>query len=264
MFKKISAAIAGLPVDPAASPPIASAPMLPIIEQLLVLQDRDRRLNRLRAELADVPPQRKRLQDRASLTAATYESAKLRGRQIESDRKKLELEVQTKQEFIRKIETQQGATKSNDEYKRYTHQIETTHGEINGLEDQELVLMEQADAAAKEVAAAAVVAAAQKAESDKQLADLAAREANLQKELALVSAEREAQAGKIDEQVVVRYDRILKTKGDNVVVGVANVTCGGCHMKLPQQVFLAAKAQSEIISCSSCGRMLYYSRDMEA
>jgi predicted nucleic acid-binding Zn-ribbon protein len=35
-------------------------------------------------------------------------------------------------------------------------------------------------------------------------------------------------------------------------------------MKLPQQVFLAAKAQSEIISCSSCGRMLYYSRNMEA
>jgi uncharacterized protein len=238
--------------------------MLPIIEQLLVLQDRDRRLIRLRAELADVPLQRKRLQDRAALTGAAHEAAKLRGRQIESDRKKLELEVQSKQDFIRKIETQQGATKSNDEYKRYTHQIETTHGEINALEDRELVLMEQAETVAKEIAAAAVVAAAQKAESDKQLADLAARQANLEKDLAAVSAERAEQAAKIDEPVLGRYDRILKTKGDNVVVGVANATCGGCHMKLPQQVFLAAKAQTEIVTCSSCGRMLYYTRDMEA
>ena len=238
--------------------------MLAIIEQLLILQDRDRRLLRLQAELADVPPQRKRLQDKAANTASAFETVKLRGRQIESDRKKLELEVHSKEEFIRKIETQQGATKSNDEYKRYTHQIETTKSEITALEDQELVLMEQADVAGKEMAVASQIALAQKGESDRQLADLAAREANLQHDLATVVEEREVQAEKIDEPVRVRYDRILKMKGDNVVVGVAKVTCGGCHMKLPQQEFVAAKAQSEIVNCPNCGRMLYYTRDMEA
>ena len=80
---------------------------------------------------------------------------------------------------------------------------------------------------------------------------------------AALSVEREELASKVDEQVRGRYDRLLKTKGDNVVVGIANVTCGGCHMKVPQQLFVAAKAQTEIISCSSCGRMLYYTRDME-
>lgn len=237
--------------------------MLPVIGQLLVLQDRDRRLLRLRAELADVPLQRKRLQVRAAQTAAAHEEAKVHGRQVESDRKKLELEVKTKEEFIRKIETQQGATKSNDEYKRYTHQIATTHGEISALEDQELVLMEEADVAAKELAVAAGIAATQKADTDRQLGDLAAREDSLLKQAAALSVEREELASKVDEQVRGRYDRLLKTKGDNVVVGIANVTCGGCHMKVPQQLFVAAKAQTEIISCSSCGRMLYYTRDME-
>ena len=56
---------------------------------------------------------------------------------------------------------------------------------------------------------------------------------------------------------------MIKTKGDNIVVGIANVTCGGCHMKVPQQLFVAAKAQTEIVTCISCGRMLYYTRDME-
>ncbi len=237
--------------------------MLPVIGQLLVLQDRDRRLLRLRAELADVPLQRKRLQDRAAQTAAAHEEAKVHGRQVESDRKKLELEVKTKEEFIRKIETQQGATKSNDEYKRDTHQIATTHGEISALEDQELVLMEEADVAAKELAVAAGIAATQKADTDRQLGDLATREDSLLKQASVLAVEREELASKVDEQVRGRYDRLLKTKGDNVVVGVANVTCGGCHMKVPQQLFVAAKAQTEIISCSSCGRMLYYTRDME-
>ena len=67
----------------------------------------------------------------------------------------------------------------------------------------------------------------------------------------------------VDMQVLSRYDRILQTRGENIVVGVTNITCGGCHMKLPQQVFLAAKAQKEIANCSNCGRILYYTRDME-
>ena len=237
--------------------------MLPVIEQLLILQDRDRRLLRLRAELGEVPVQRKRLQDKAAQAHAGHEAAKIRSRQIESDRKKLELEEETKKEFIRKCETLQGQTKSNDEYKRYTHQIDTTRTEINALEDQELVFMEQADSAARELAAASKAAAELKAESDRHLADLAAREGNLAKEVAAVAVDRESAAAGIETATLARYDRILKTRGENILVGVHNVTCGGCHMKLPQQVFLAAKAQTEVVSCSNCGRMLYYTRDME-
>lgn len=237
--------------------------MLPVIEQLLILQDRDRKLLRLKAELADVPFQRKRLQDKAALTQAAFETVKQKSRQLESERKKLELEVHSKEEFIRKIETQQGATKSNDQYKAFTHQIDTTRKEISSLEDQELVFMEQAEAIAKEVAAATQVANAQKAESDKQLADLAARETNLKQELEAATAERNAQAAKVDEQTLPRYERLLEKKGDTVVVGVKGGICGGCHMKLPQHAYLAAKAQSEITTCINCGRMLYWTRDMD-
>ena len=237
--------------------------MLPVIEQLLVLQDRDRRLLRVRAELHEVPIQRKRLQDKAALATAGHETAKIHSRQIESDRKKLELEVDSKRDFIRKCETGQGQTKSNDEYKRYNHQIETTQTEIRALEDQQLELMEQAESAAKDLAAASKLSTELKAESDRHLADLAAREGNLQKELASVTTERAAAASGVEQQVLSKYDRILQTRGENIIVGVANVTCGGCHMKLPQQVFLAAKAQKELAHCSNCGRILYYTRDME-
>lgn len=237
--------------------------MLPIIEGLLVLQERDRRLIRLRAELEAVPAQRQLLQNKAARTQAAFEEVKKRLSHFESERKRLELEVASHKQRIAKLQTEQQATRSNDQYKAFQHQIETLETEISGLDDRQLELMEQAEAANREVQEAARVAAAQKSETDRQLVDLAAREANLRKELESVAADRASHAASLDPAGVARYERILKTKGDNVVVGVHRGVCGGCHVKITTQVFLQAKAQSEIANCPNCGRILYYTRDMD-
>lgn len=236
--------------------------MLPLIEQLLVLQDRDRLLHRLQAELAAVPGQRKHLQDRAAKAQADLDNSRNRCRQIESDRKRLELEVETLKQRIAKVLVEQNNTRSNDQYKAFQHQIETTEAEISRLDDQQLELMEQAEAAAKEAEVAGREATARKAESDKALSDLAAREANLNKELASVTADRARLASAIEPPALQRYERLLKTKGDNVVVGVNNGVCGGCHMRMPTQSFLHAMAAVEIATCPNCARILYHTADM--
>ncbi len=237
--------------------------MLPVIEQLLVLQDRDRKRLRLQEELADIPRQRKRLEEKVAQATTMAAQLRHRTRNLESERKRLELEVKSKEEFIRKIETQQGATKNNEEYRRFTHQIETTRGEISALEDQELVLMEQTEVATRELSAAEKVANTDKQAVERQIADLNAREVNLQDQLKSVLADRERLAAGVDAGTLARYVRLVEKKGDNVVVGVTGGTCGGCHMKLTQQVFLQAKAQQEIVFCPNCFRILYYTRDME-
>ncbi len=237
--------------------------MLPVIEDLLVLQDRDRRLLRLRAEIDSVPSQRKVLEGRAAQTAAAFDTVRIRSQHLESDRKKLELEVETLKQRISKVGAEQQQTRSNEQYRAYQHQIATTQSEITLLDDQQLALMEQADSVTKEVAIAQKVAAAQKAETDKQLAELAAREVNLRADLTTISAERTVQAAKVDPAALARYERGLKQKGEHVLVGVPKGICGGCHMKLPQHVFLSAKAQKEIPTCPNCNRLLYYTREME-
>ncbi|MEY4325890.1 MAG: hypothetical protein RIS24_2061 [Verrucomicrobiota bacterium] len=237
--------------------------MLPIIEKLLVLQDRDRRLLRVRAELAAVPGQRLVIQTRAAAGAAEYETLKKQTQQLESDRKKLELDADALKDRIGKVRAQQNETRSNDQYKAYEHQIETSQREISRLEDQQLELMEQSESASKQLAIATAAYAALKAESDRQLADLTAREKNLASELAVATEARATAAtGVEDPAVLSRYDRLLKTKGDNVIVGVASGVCGGCHMKLPTQSVVSAKGQSELVACPSCSRILYFTADM--
>lgn len=237
--------------------------MLEAIEKLIILQDRDRRLIRLREELAHIPAERAQLQAKAANSQGALDAAKHKGKQIESDRKKLELDVDAKKQLIEKYSLQQFQTKKNEEYKALAHEIEMCKEVISNLEDQQLELMEQADRAAREVANATQSTNEAKKTIDARLADIAAREGNLRKELAQLEANREELASAVDESTRSRYERLLKQKGSNVVVGIQHGVCGGCHMQLSRSTVVTCQAEQEIVTCINCGRILYYTRDMD-
>jgi predicted nucleic acid-binding Zn-ribbon protein len=237
--------------------------MLDVIEKLLILQDRDRKIHRVQQELAQIAPERESLRGRATTTQTQLDAAKNRVKQIESERKQLELDVEAKKTQINKYANQQLETRKNEEYKALAHEIETCKGDITKIEDREITLMEQAEAAQKEVARANGEANEAKKLADSQIAELGQREENFQKELATLQQGRAELASAVDETTRNRYERLLKNKGDNAVVGIEHGVCGGCHMKLQQQLVVTCQGQKEIVTCSSCGRILYYTRDMD-
>ena len=237
--------------------------MLEAIEKLLILQDRDRKISRVNDELTRVEPERQQLKARAANTQSSLDAAKLRGKQIESQKKDLELEVEAQKQKIAKYSIQQFETKKNDEFKAIGHEIETCKATITKIEDKEIELMEQAEVVQKEIVAATQTANEAKKHVDGQIAELAAREENLKKELAELTTNREELASAVDEDTRSRYERLLKNKGGNVVVGIQHGVCGGCHMKFPQQIVLSCRREESIVTCPNCGRILYYTRDMD-
>jgi hypothetical protein len=237
--------------------------MLPALEKLLILQARDHDILRLQAELAAVEPQRQALQANAAAARAGLEALRLRLRKLETERKELELEVEAKQQQIKRYSFQQFQTRKNEEYRALSHEIENLRGEIAKIEDRELELMEQAEATQKAVAEAARAAEQVKRETDKQLADLADREATLKEHLASLAQGRDGLAAAVGGELLPRYERLRKTKGERVLVGVAHSVCGGCHVKVPSQVLVHCQADLEVLSCPNCGRILYYTPDME-
>ncbi len=237
--------------------------MLNVIEKLLILQDRDLRIRGLRAELSRIEPERQVFQAKAAEAQAMLEAARNRLKQIESERKALELEVETKKELIARYANQQLQTRKNEEYRALSHEIETCNQEIFKIEDREIELMEQAEAAQKTIAQATQTAAKARGLMDEQLASLGTREQNLRKELAGLEANRQELAGAVDETARGRYERLVKSKGEHVVVGIQHGVCGGCHMRVPPQLLVQCQAQQEVVTCSNCGRILYYTRDMD-
>jgi len=236
--------------------------MQEIIEKLLILQDRNRKILRVSQELAHIGPEREGLRTKAAATQSQLEAAKLRVKQIESERKRLDLEIEAKKSQIEKYANQQLQTRKNEEYKALAHEIEMAKEAIFKIEDAEIVLMEQAEAAQKEVARATTEAAAAKKLVEDQIGLLDGREENLKKELAELQQGRVGIAAAVDEPTLNRYERLFKSKGENVVVGVEHSVCGGCHMKLPAQIIASCRGEAEIITCPNCGRILYYTRDM--
>jgi len=253
------------PVDLAVAPiySVKLVYMLDVIEKLLILQDRDLKIRRLRGELARIEPDRKMFQAKAAEAQATLESARNRVKQIESDRKALELEVESRKQLIARYANQQLQTRKNDEYKALAHEIETCNQEIFNIENRELDLMEQAEAAQKVVAQAMHAASQARKLMEEQLATLNTREQNLRSELGSLEANREELSAAVEPGVRARYERLQRSKGENVVVGIQHGVCGGCHMRVPPQVLVQCQAQQEVITCSNCGRILYYTRDMD-
>ena len=237
--------------------------MQEIIEKLLVLQDRDRKISRVTQELAHIGPERESLKAKAASTQTALDAAKLSVKKIESERKQRDLEIEGKKTQIDKYLNQQLQTRKNEEDKALSHEIEMAKEVIFKIEDAEIVLMEQAEIAQKSVVTATAEAAAAKKLVDDQIGLLNQREENLKKEFTELTAGREQLASAVDDSTRSRYERLFKSKGENVVVTVEHSACGGCHMKLPTQIVTNCRAQGELVTCPNCGRILYFDRGME-
>ncbi|MBM3833375.1 MAG: hypothetical protein FJ403_08905 [Verrucomicrobia bacterium] len=237
--------------------------MRDVIEKLLILQDRDRKIVRVHAELGNIKPERDALQRRLNGAQQALDAAKLKLKQIETERKQLELEVEAKKQQIEKYSLQQFQTKKNDEYKALAHEIDGCKAAIVTLEDQQLELMERADEVQKEIAAANQTLQEMKKLADSQAAQLSDREQSLKRQLADFESNHDELTAAVEESVLARYQRLRKQRGESSVVGIEHSVCGGCHMKLPIQIVISCQGQNELVSCPNCGRILYYARHMD-
>jgi uncharacterized protein len=227
------------------------------LEQLLILQDRQQKIRQIESEIKNLPLQRKHLETQQAESAASLEALKHKARQVEVERKKLELDVGTRNESITRLKTQQYQTRKNDEFQAMGHEIERYEDEIRKLEDQELELMDQADKLKVEVTAEEKKAAATKDSISRQMSDLGEKSKTLEVRLQELSKERTELSEKMDEDLLNRFERLFASKGDSALVAVEHGVCTGCHMKLTTATVKAAEAGREIVSCEQCGRILY-------
>jgi uncharacterized protein len=232
--------------------------MLAEIEQLLVIQDHDTNIKALQNELQTLPFERNRLEQLIQDRTIALERGRQRSKEIEVQRKKLELDATTRREQIAKYKTQQFQTRKNDEFQALGNEIGRLDREINQIEDQEIDLMEQAETAAREIQSAESNFKAEQAQVQQQLGALKQKGEVLTKTLEVTKAARQKAAAAVtDLELLGRYERIFQSKGGNAVVLIEHEVCMGCHMKNTTTNGHRAKLGREVVYCEHCGRMLY-------
>ena len=228
------------------------------LEQLLILQDRAQKIRQVEAELRSMPLERKSLDAQVATASTNLEAVKDRARHLEVEKKRLELDVGTRNESIARLRTQQYETRKNDEFSAMGREIERYQNEINVLEDQELELMEQGDQLKAQIAGEEKQTAAARESIAKQVANLDLKQSTLAERLEGLKKEREELAAKVDEDLLDLFNRLFASKGDAAVVALEHDVCTGCHMKVTTATSVRVRGGREIVSCEQCGRILYF------
>lgn len=231
--------------------------MAAAIEQLLVLQERDQHIRRLRKEMADIPIRKQQIESRLKAHESGLAEAENNLMALTAKTKALEVEIESAKQQIQRYRDQQLQTKKNDEYKAFEKQIASTMSQIRGLEDQELEAMEQVEAARVQVKERNASLEVDRARVNEEVATFLDRSTGLGDELAKVEEERKALAAGVDPTWLSRYERLFEKKGDAAIAVVEHGTCGCCHMKLPPAQVVDARKGDTLTVCNFCGRLLY-------
>ena len=234
--------------------------MHPELAKLIVLQRHDLEAKRLRDELAALPKQVAALESKLKTVEAQRAVVVELIAKEETLRRRQELDVKDLRGKIEKVKKQLDMATTTVQVTAFEHEIAFSRGQISKIEDAELESMERSEGleAQRAVANEAVTDAAATLERERLSA--AERIAAAKVALEAVEKERAAERLEIDEAALSMYDRIAKAKGTAVSEAV-DQRCSACQMMVRPQRWNDMRDRdndSEMMTCESCGRLLYY------
>ena len=231
----------------------------PQIEKLLIVQDRDITLQRIKKELAHIPVEKAQIERLIEDEAANIEAAGQSLKEKEVRRNELESEVAGKESGIARFRNQQLEVKKNDEYRALTQQIEQAQAEISDLEEEEIALMLEIDEVKKAFAEDKKVIDSKIEDQRAQILQIGERAKNLEASIDdAKSALEQARSADIDENYLEQYDRVKKlVKRAPYVVPIKAHKCEGCHLRVSNEISRAAIDAGEPHFCDQCSRMVY-------
>lgn len=230
----------------------------PQIEKLLIVQHRDVSLLKIEQDLARIPIERNALEAEIAREEDNVESARQALISKEIARNDLDVDVKAKEGALLRFRTQQSEVKKNDEYQALTHQIEQTEVEISELEELEIELMLEIDVAKEAFEAEKASIELRIEVQRKEISLLVEREAHLTVSADEARTEVEASRDGLDWTYLEQYDRVKKmVKRAPYLAQIVDHKCGGCHLRVSNEVSRAARDAGEPHFCDQCARMVY-------
>lgn len=232
--------------------------MLPDIQHAIRLQILDDRVAVLTKEITALPKHIAEIEKKLEGHQRRLERDKAALLANQRDRKRLEGEIQTHEQKISKLKSQMTDAKTNDQYRAFQHEIEFAGQEIRRAEDRILELMAEAEPLDKNVKAAEAALATGRANVEAEKAEARNRTAADQKEIETLKAERAGIVANMTPSVASNYERIRKGRAG---VGIAEAVagrCSRCNIVLRPQFYQDLKKGETVMTCESCGRILYH------
>jgi predicted nucleic acid-binding Zn-ribbon protein len=232
------------------------------LDELLLVQERDLALDRLRHRRTSLP-------ERSELAAREVDAARVdtevkelqRGRdEVFSEERRLDDEARSMNERAREMEQRlySGSISSPRELQAMQADVDMLKRNREGIEDHELEFMEQRERFDQELATAEATLAELRVEVERLRAAIADAEREIDAEMAVEEAARADHATRVTPSLLADYER---RRGHNRGAGAARLigdTCQACHLSIPStEVENIRRAPEGSISyCDNCGAIL--------
>lgn len=221
------------------------------------LQAADEEIARGNARLAQVE---KQLSDHADLDKALSEAERARreAHRLAAEQRDLELQVEEVAAKIKLMERKLygGAVQNPKELNDLAKDVEQLRRQRAVREDRLLECLEREESANRVVqeSGAALQQLTRRHESEQQ--SLGSESEALRARLAELASARERLRSSSQNDDVRLYDSLRKTRG-LAVAEVRQRTCQACRVGLTQHDDMRARSGDALITCQSCGRLLY-------
>lgn len=227
------------------------------LDQLIALQEIDKQVYRLREEAQVLPEEIKKVEAAFEEKKAGVAAAEKKLLDVQKQRKEKELELATKDESAKKLQSQLYALKTNQEYQAMLRQIQDAKADSSVIEDAIIVLFDAADKAKQEVEQEKAKLAQEEKVFAEQKKKIDARMKEIAAEIAASEEKRKVITPNVDAKILAEYERILKNRAGLAIVSIDNEMCGGCRMRVTQQQINLVRLKESLITCDMCNRILY-------
>lgn len=232
--------------------------MLPDIQHAIRLQILDDRCMLLAKEIAMLPKHVAEIEKKLEAGQRRLAADRVALGANQTDRKRLEGEIQTNEAKISKLKAQMMDAKTNDQYRAFQHEIDFCTQEIAKHEDRILVLMTDSEPLEKKVKAEEISLAAEKKQVEAEKAGARERSAADKKEIDGLMAERSAIVKEMTPGLAAEYERIRKGRAGVAIAEVIQGRCSKCNIQLRPQFLQEVKRGDAVMVCESCKRMLFW------
>ena len=222
------------------------------------LQEVDNQVAELMKEVAALPKHIAQIETKLAGSIRRLEMDKAALLANGKERKRLEGEVQAQNQKISKLRDQMLASKNNDQYRSFQHEIEFCENEIRKFEDRTLELMSESEPLDKAVKAAEGSLAEEKKKVEAEKAQARDKTAVDEKALAELHTRRTELVAGVTPVVLREYERLRKARRGVAVADVVEGRCTACHIAVRPQFMQELRRGDKVMFCESCGRILVY------
>lgn len=232
--------------------------MSPELSQLIELQELDLEILRVAERLAKIPVEREQIENEFNQFAAEFLALKNRYEQTLKDRKQLEADLADTQQKYEKFQQDKMRVNNEKEYSAVLREIDSSKKLIGSLETDILKRMEETEHLEAELKVQSPAIETRRCEVDAALAALDREREESERSSVELETRRRQLCERLPQSLFSTYDRMSRSKRGQALSEIIDGVCVACRMKVRPKVFSDVRRGDQMITCESCGRILFY------